>query len=787
MATLSKKARRDLWHFRGQSFAIALVMASGIAVLVMALSTLAALRDSAEAYYTQQQFADIFLQLKRAPDRLAEDIRHLSGVQTVQTRIVHTANLHIAGFNEPVTGLLVSLPHNQRPTLNRPVLRAGAWPAPKALDQVVLNEPFAQAHDLQPGDHFIAILNGHRQDLTVAGIALSPEYIYSLGPGALLPDDQRFGVIWAPRETLEAAYNLKGGFNNLTLTLAPNTRAPQIIEQVDRLTLAYGGTGAIGRADQISHWFVLNEIDQLATMAKILPTIFLGVAAFLTHTVLSRMLTIERSQIGLLKAFGYSKLEISWHYATIVLGIVVIALVIGASVGAWLGWLLTNMYTEIFRFPVVTYYPRLEPIIIAAFATSLAALTGAWRSVLGAARLPPAEAMQPPSPPKFDHGIRSAIPTGWLDQPSRIVIRNIVRWPGRAMLTLSGMAASVALLVLTLQWSDSLDYLVQSHFFEAQRQHLTLGFAEPQNREVLQNVEDLPAVLTAEPMRMVSAKLSSSNRTHRGTLLGLTTRPLLQPIYDDAIAGDVATPKEGLVLGAYLAAKLGVEPGDNVWVEILEGRRATTELLVVGLVETYMGMPAYIHLEHLNQLTKEAPLVGFVNLVVDDAARPALYERLTEIPTVSSVTVKEAAIDSLNETMEENILVFVTIFGALACVMAFGVAYNSARITLSERGRELATLRVLGFSRGEISYILLGEVALITVIALPLGCALGWYLSSVMVNAFDTELFRLPLRITPESYAYAALYTLLVTALSGVVVRQRIHNLDLIEVLKTRE
>ncbi len=786
MRTLQTKAMRDLWHFRGQSFAIALVMASGTAVLVMALSTLGALRDSSAAYYRQQHFADVFVYLKRAPERVAERVRQLPGVLGVETRVVHAATLDIDGFSEPAIGQFVSLPARARPQLNQPVLRQGRWPA--AVDEIVLNEPFAEAHGFLPGDRIVAILNGHRRELGVSGIALSPEYIYSLGPGALLPDDERFGIIWASRAMLEAAVDMKGAFNELSLTLQAGARPELILERLDDLLEPYGGTGAIARADQISNWFVMNELDQLTTMARLLPTIFLGIAAFLTHTLLSRMLTIERSQIGLLKAFGYSKLEIGWHYTTIVLGIVVIGLLIGFLLGAWLGWLQTNMYTDVFRFPVLIYYPRVEALALASAATCIAALSGAWSSVRAAVNLPPAQAMQPPAPPSFHKSVLARFAWGrWLDQPSRIVLRNIARWPVRAALTLCGMAASVSLLVLTLQWSDSLEYLSRSHFYDAQRQHLMLGMAEPRNREVLETVANLPGVMSVEPMRIVSAELASGHIKHRGSLMGLVSQPQLQPIYDDATKRDLVTPSDGVVLGSFLAAKLGVSSGDRIWVEILEGRQPRVELTVVDTVETYLGMPAYVHIDRLNGLLKDPGLVEYVSVLVDEAEQQALYEKIKEIPTIAAVMLRDAAVASFDDTMKENLMVFVTIFGGLACVMGFGVAYNSARITLSERGRELATLRVLGFTRGEIGYILLGEVALLTVVSLPLGCVLGLGLSNLMASAFNTELFRIPLKIAPSSYALAVTYVLLVTALSAAVVRRRIHRLNLIEVLKTRE
>jgi putative ABC transport system permease protein len=236
-----------------------------------------------------------------------------------------------------------------------------------------------------------------------------------------------------------------------------------------------------------------------------------------------------------------------------------------------------------------------------------------------------------------------------------------------------------------------------------------------------------------------------------------------------------------------LAEKLGVSAGDSVRMEVLEGRRPEVVLPVAGLIETYIAMPAFMDIDALNRLLKERPSTEYLNILIDRRDEAEFYAKLKELPLVSAVMLRRAAIDSFYDTLVENIMVFITLFSGLACALGFGVSYNSARIALSERGRELATLRVLGFSRGEISYILLAEVGLLIVAALPFGCLLGWGLSELMAATFETELFRIPLVIKPATYGLSIIIALAATILSALVVRHRLDHLDLIEVLKTRE
>ena len=788
MRALDRKVLRDLWHLRGQVLTIGMVVAAGIAALIMSLSTLEALDETTAAYYERYRFGDVFAMVKRAPESVTPRIAALPGVRSVQTRVLRFATVDIEGFAEPVMGEIVSVPAGRQPILNQLVLRSGRLPAGASRDEVVLNEPFAEAHGLVVGDRIVAIINGKRRELGIVGTALSPEFVYALGPGALMADDKRFGILWMEREALAAAFDLKGAFNSVSLDLERNANIHQVLQQLDSLLERYGGIGSIAREDQLSNWFVMNEMEQLRTMSMILPTIFLVVSAFLTNMVLGRLVATERGQIGLMKAFGYSRAEVGAHYAKFVVGIVIVGSLIGIAVGTWLGLINTRMYTNLFRFPMLLYRPSTSAMAIAISVSLVAALSGAAGAVSQAAALPPAQAMNPPAPTVFRRmRLWDTRAARWLDQGSRIIVRNILRSPLRSMLTMSGVSASIGLLVLAIQWNDSLDYLAESYFFHAQHQDATIGLAEPQSETVLRDFAHLPGVLAVEPMRIVGADFSAGPMTHRGSITGLKSDAWLQPIFDDATGRVVPVPAGGLVLGTVLADKLGVSTGDTVRFEILEGRRPELELPVVGLIETYIAMPAFMNIDALNRLLKERPSAEYVNLLVDSRDEPAFYRKMKELPLVSAVMLRRAAIDSFYATLVENIMVFITLFSVLACALGFGVAYNSARIALSERGRELATLRVLGFSRGEISYILLGEVGVLIVAALPFGCLLGRGLSVLMAAAFETELFRVPLVVDGGTYGLSILIALTATVLSALLVRHRVDHLDLIEVLKTRE
>jgi len=786
LAPLDRKLLRDLWRLRGQVLAIAGVVASGVAVLVMSLGALQALRDTAAAYYERQRFADVFASLERAPERLRPRIEALPGVQAAETRISELALLDVPGFEEPVIGQLLSLPDRGPSLLNRIVLEAGRRPAPGRPDEAVVNEAFAEGHGLRLGDSFRALLNGRMRTLQIVGIALSPEFVYAIGPGALMPDEERFGVVWMGREALGAAFDLEGAFDDVVLALWRGARPEAVIVRLDELLAPYGGTGAFARRDQTSNWFLMSEIEQLANLATILPAIFLAVAAFLTNMVLNRLIALERAEIGLLKAFGYSNAAVGLHYVKMVLAITAVGVALGAALGWWFGLRTTAIYAELFRFPFFFFRPSPGVFVLAAAVSAAAALVGTGRAVGRAVALPPAEAMRPPAPPMFRRTGLGAALSRPFDQSTRMILRALLRWPGRSAATATGIALGVGLLVMALQWGDAIDRLAEIQFFEAQRQDVTVGLVQARGDHVTEVLETLPGVLHAEPARFVAARLRAGPRSHRQALHGVARDATLQPVYD-ARGGRVEVPPEGLLLSTKLAEMLGVEPGDRVTVEVLEGRRPVAQLPVTGLVETYLGTPAYMDLRALGRLLGERPAASAVHLRVDSREEERLFRALKEVPQVAMVTVKRAALAKFYATVAESMLVFISLFAILACLLAFGVAYNSTRVALSERGRELATLRVLGLSRLEISYILLGEVGLLVALGLPLGCGVGLGLVALLADLFETELYRVPLVIRSSTFGTAVAIVVAATAVSGLLVRRRLDRLDLIAVLKTRE
>lgn len=787
MTALNRKLFRDIVHLRGQLIAAALVVMCGVASYVTMRSAYNSLLTTQETYYNEYRFADLFARLKRAPEGLIDRIRAIPGVSSVQSRVVVGVTLDVPGLNEPATGLILSMPERRRPVLNDIFIRKGRYFEPGRNDEILVSEAFAEANRLDVGARIGAVINGTLQEFTVVGIALSPEYVYEIGAAAILPDNRRYGILWTSREGLASAFDMSGAFNDVSLTLAHGADEQEVIGRLDALLKPYGGVGAFGRDEQISHVFLASELTQLQTSGTIVPVIFLGVAAFLLNIVLSRLVRMQRDQIAVLKAFGYSNVSIGLHYLGMAFAAVVVGGVTGIALGMWAGSAITEVYAQFYRFPIIRYVAGASALGVAVIISGGAALIGALSAVRIAVKLPPAEAMRPESPARFKPGILERIGLQrFFATSTRMMLRSLERNPMKAFLSTFGIALSVAILMIGRYTNDAIDTLIDFQFEGAQREDATVVFNNPLPSRAEFDLGSLPGVLQVEPFRTVPAEISFGHRSKRGGITGVRPGGELRRIMD--MEGEVReVPRAGLLMTRQFGESLGARPGDTLRVEILEGKRPMRMIVIDQFIDEFTGLNAYMDMNALARTLNEGGLISGAHLMIDPAKEAAFNEALKETPLVAGAMFQRAALESFNQTIAESQGISRAVMIFFACVIAVGVLYNSARISLSERGRELASLRVLGFRKGEVAFYLLGEQALLVLFAIPFGYVIGYLMVLGMVKGFESDLFRFPMVISAQTLAFAALITLAAALFSALLVRRRIFNLDLIEVLKTRE
>lgn len=785
MNALNRKVWRDLARIKGQVLAIMAVIAGGVMILILSVNTLQALTLARDHYYQSHQFADLFATLKRAPAHLSERLEEIPGIQQLITRTQAPVRLRIIDDDTPANGLMISLPETGQPTLNRLNLVAGRLPEPNALREVVINETFARAHHLQPGATISAIINGRMETLTVCGIALSPEYIYLIGPGEFMPDYRTYTILWMNQVALARALDMDGAFNSVIATLRPGSEPTEVIATLDEALAPYGGTGAILRDNQTSHRFLQEELDQLARMARLLPTIFLGVSMFLLHVLMGRIVLTQLQQIAVLKAFGYTHRQIAWHYLSLTLLIAWLGSLLGIGLGIWASRYMASIYAIYFQMPAISLHLRPDALLAGCLLASGAALAGALSAVLRAVRLPPATAMRPPAPDTFRSGILE-LPSlrHWIDPIHRIILRNLLRHRIKTLLSATGIGLAVALLFMGGYQFNAVNFMLNVQFQKIQRMDLTLQFTENVAARVVTELQSLPGVRTVEPFRNLPVRLIHTHRNYLTSLQGLPRRPTLSRLLD-ARYSPVEIPADGLLLSRYVASTLNVRPGDHLSVEVMTGDRRVISVQVSGLIDDLVGVGVWMEISALNHLLGEGDAYSGAWLTVDPDREAELLALLEGMPRVLSISRNSQMEGLIRQYLEDTMLAFMGIVLVMAGSIAFAVVYNNARIAFTERSRELATLRALGFSFFDVAWILAGDTFLLTALAIPLGWLAGTGFAWLMVATFSSELFRIPFVLNRTLYAAAGLGILATAALSVCFIVYQLKKLDIIEALKT--
>ncbi|MBX3603851.1 MAG: ABC transporter permease [Piscinibacter sp.] len=787
MKALDRKLLRDLRLMWSQALTIALVVGSGIGGFITSLSAVDSLALARDRFYADGRFADVFGTVKRAPDALAATLRELPGVAEVQTTVEQVVRVEIPDVPDPVIGQLVGIDLRGTRSLNRVIVASGRALAPGHGDdtiEVLVSEGFAQARGLRPGATLRALINGRQRTLRMVGTALSPEYIFAGLWG--MPDQRGYGVFWLDAEALAAAYDMRGAFNRIAVRLAPGASEPAVIDTLERQLAPYGSRVVVGRADQTSHSMLDNEIKVQRVLGTVLPAIFLGVAAFLLNVVVTRLVATQREQIAALKALGYPNRRIGVHYLEMVLLIVAAGLVLGVLLGDRLGRLFTALYAEFYHFPSFGHRITPDLLLLSTAITVATAVAGTLGAILATVRLAPAEAMRPPAPGRYRRTLLERLGIQAMPAALRMVVRNIERRPLRSVLSVGGIAAAVAIVVLGNFFRDSIDAIVDTQFSLALRSDIAVWMLEPADNRLRHDMARLPAATQVEATRFVQVTFVNGPRRERGMIRGYAGRAELYRVID-ADNRELLLEGRGLVLTDRLAAKLGVQVGDPLRVEVLEGRPRTLELVVGATVREMMGLNAYMDRAALNRVLGDGDLADGYVLSVERGRENELLEASKKVPRIAGAFSKANMLRNMEEISARNVRIMSTIMTTFAVIIAVGVVYNNARIALAERGWELASLRVLGFTRAEVSALLLGELALMILVALPLGMALGWGLTHLIAESLKSDQFYFPAVVRARTYAWATVAVLAAGIASALIVRRRIDRLDLVAVLKTRE
>jgi len=790
LSTLNRKLVRDLWRHKGQAVAVTAVILCGIADYVCVSSAYRNLKLTRDTYYREYRLADFWIPLERAPKSAVFKVAAIPGVTRTRGRIVKDVNLDIAGSDDPTIGRIVSLPDKPQTILNDIHLVRGRYFSSDALDEVIVSDRFATANNLRVGDRLRATINNKKETLRIVATALSPEYVYVIrNSQEFIPNNRGFGILFVKETFAEMILDMRDACNEIVGSVDDPARLDAVFDRAKRILQPYGVLATMKQYDQLSNRFLSDEITGLGVAAKIDPAIFLGIAAMILMLMLGRMVKRERTEIGVLKAYGYSDLAITAHYLKFASLVGVAGWLGGMVVGHWLGWWMIATYQKFYQFPILRYRFYGDVLGLSLLIALASGWLGASVAVVRVLRISPAESMRPEAPRLGGAILLERV--GWFWRRAsfswKMILRNMARYKIRAAVTVFGVAMATGILIIGRFVTDSMDRLMQHQFRDVQRQDMKVTFVAERGREAIGDLRRLDRVRRVEPLFEYPFEVYAGWRKKELLITGLRPDTQLLRLLDTE-GRAIELGEDGLILTERTAHELGLRAGDRVVLKPMIGKiKKERSVLVREPVRQYLGMGAYMNLDALSRLMDENLAVNAALLRIDRGAERRLTRQLKDIPAVAAVEIKKEALLSFEKTLATSMKIMNAILLIFAGVIAFAIIYNATAITITERSRELASLRVLGFSLDEVGRIVFRENWLLSVVGVAVGVPLGLGLCRLLILAYETDLYRLPFAVRNRTFVLTALSIALFVLLANWSSRRRLAKLDMVEVLKSRE
>ena len=792
MKVLDRKLLRELRASWGLLFATTSLIAVGVMCFIYMRTAHRNLRLAQAQYYAEGRLADFWIDLKKLPLSELDLLADIKGISELRPRIQFFATVDLPRVREPINGQVLSVPDRRQPMINDLVLKRGSYFTDSRRNEVIVNDAFAREHKLYPGEIINLILNNQRQELFIVGTAISPEFVYLVGPGSLTPDPHHFGVFYLKQSFAEEVFDMEGAANQVLGMVSPELREnPEpILQQAERILSSYGVFNTLARKDQPSSRYLSDEIRGLGVFASIMPTIFLVVAALVLNILMSRLVDQQQTIIGTLKGLGYADSQIFMHYVKFAGTIGILGAAVGCAAGYGMSEFVTRLYRTFFEFPELAN--RFEPTIyLLGIAISLAcSLGGAVHGARLALKLRPAEAMhvKPPAQGK----------TVWLEKITflwqrlsfgwRMVFRNLIRNRLRTAVCLFAAAMGAGLMTTGFILYNATGYLIEFQFELIQRSDLDLSLEKERSIDVLEEARRLPGVNYAEPTLDVACDFSHGQYHRKGGITGLVQNPKLT-VPRNSAAQPVRVPTSGVAMTRKMAEILHLEEGDSFTATPIKGLRQPITLTVAEIADSYLGLGVHTDITYLSHLIGEETAVTGVQLKVNsaNAEKFELYRQLKQMPALQAVNSRQDMLQNLKETLVNMQRIFIGLITLFAGVIFFSSLLNTSLIGLAERKREVATLRVLGYGPFEIGGLFLRESMVVNALGTTLGLPLGYGLCQWIAHIYNTDMFRFPV-VTPPivfilTFGLAALFGMM----SHAVVQREIWKFKWLDALQVKE
>ncbi|AGA70743.1 ABC-type transport system, involved in lipoprotein release, permease component [Desulfitobacterium dichloroeliminans LMG P-21439] len=792
MVVLRKKLIREIKANLGVYLACIVVIMIGLLTYTSMSIAVENLERAQNHFYAETHFADGFIKVNGYPEGKVTNLANLEGIDRVEGRIVKDARL----FSEETEGnrylRLVSMNFTNGPDLNQAQLFSGQWPEEGKME-ILVDPKFIAANSLALGDTLTLILEGKRSSFTVVGTAQSPEFIYAMRSAQeLYPDPATFGIAYVPQSSLSAIVKEAGQVNDIAFTLEPGASFEDSKLLLEKSLKPYGLQSIFPRKDQTSHAILESELSSLRSTAKALPLVFLAVASIILYTMLRRLIEQQRMNIGNLKAFGFTNREIILHYLSYPLFIGGVGGLLGGLAGIALSFPLITLYEEFFALPGLESHFSWKYLFLGLALSLVFSLLSGLKSSLDILRLEPAEAMRPAAP--RDSGKTPIERFTWLwnnlTSQSQMGIRNVFRSPMRSIFTVVGMAVIFSLMAVSWSMDNMIDKLTTFQFQQVQTYDVKVSLNRPESSRSLQYaLAHEPGVTHLEPLLEIPATLQNQWYKKEVAVLGINQDSTLYNVLNQK-GEKVPIPQDGILLSERLARLLQVQVGDAIQVESPLRRQINSDqkeqLIVRGVIPQYVGLNAFMEIGALADLLQQGDIATSMLIQMDAQEVSALKSRYRDAERVGNIESSQESAAKIEELMGSYgfTIYFLAVIAGFA---GFALIYNSSIISLSERQRELASLRVLGLTAKEALQVITSEQWLLTLFGVLLGIPLSFGLLEAMAQSMSTDLYSIPTEIPPSALLGAVMGTAISVWIAQTRTYNKIKKLPFVEVLATKE
>ncbi|MFW6189776.1 MAG: FtsX-like permease family protein [Planctomycetota bacterium] len=786
---LHRKLWRDVRRHWAEFLAAAAVILCATCVYVSLRTVYVSLVASRDAYYSRYNFPEFWIHLEKAPQSALKDVDEIDGVWRVRGRIVEDVPLEVEGNEGAVVGRFISMSEHRRDMMSDIHLVTGSYFPGAAAEEVIVNRRFCEANDLRVGDTFQATINERKETLRIVGTAYSPEYVYTVRTvQQFAPTDRDFAIIFARESFVEDAFDMTNAFNNVIGLLRPGADVDRVLDRAEEALDEYGVYVNYGRGDQVSNRFLLEELKGVRTSARIIPGLFLIVAAIVVHIIVRRMTEQQRTQIGLMCALGYSKPRVVAHYVSYALVIALLGTAGGVVAGYLLAGQWVQVYNRFFRFPALRVVLDPRAVLIALALSAGMCGVGAARSAWKVLRIDPAVAIRP-APPQGSRSFHGGPLAGlWRRLPLiwRITLRNCLRARSRALFSVFGVAVAMMMLVVGVSMNDFFEWIMDYQFGTVDRSDARVDFAVEEPEAAALEIAKLDGVHRAEGILQVAGELRNGWRKKYVALMGLPRQSRLYRVFDTD-GNRIPLPKDGLLVPKRVAEMMHLSRGDTVMLDPYLKDKDERPAVVRGVVEQYIGLELYADREYLARLLRDGPLVNGAVCSLDRGRTEAVMGRMDDLPGISAVSSTRRILSNFREQVKGLMNVAILIQTVAAAIIAFAVIYNATAVSIAEQERDLACMASLGYEREDVARIATNDIMPLGIIGIIIGAPAAYAACLGIARAYETELYKLPVVIYPQTYLRAAVLVLVFLLLARWVSKRRVHGIDIVRRLKTRE